>query len=162
MDALAVFNECETDRAASTLLAWCASTRWGDLVIAGRPYASVDNLLAAASEAFDQLGPDDWQAVFAVHSRIGEPRAGDQREAVEQGGIDRSDAGQLAGLREANDAYEARFGHMFLICSAGLDFVGLLDAIRDRMSHSPEEETAVAEQEERKIVALRLEAAFAG
>jgi 2-oxo-4-hydroxy-4-carboxy-5-ureidoimidazoline decarboxylase len=65
-------------------------------------------------------------------------------------------ARQRDALRRGNDAYEARFGHVFLICASGLDTDQLLRALSERLANPPELEFATATGEQRKIAALRL------
>jgi len=138
------------------LIECCASRRWVELMQAGAPYASRQQLLAAADRAFDALGWDDWLEAFAAHARIGEPRAGDRQGAAEQAGAADADPETLAELRSGNAAYEARFGHVFLIRAAGLSAEQMLTALSERLENSVEVELRNAAQQQRQITRLRL------
>ncbi len=143
------FDALSQAAAERELLACCAAPRWAAEVAAARPYRTGATLLAAA----DLLRIDDLEAAIAAHARIGEPASTQARR--EQAGVSGS---SLAALAEANRAYEARFGHIFLICAAGLSGEQMLTALRSRLANEPQAERAVALEELRKITALRIRA----
>ena len=69
---LARLNALPVAEAAEQLRACCGSSRWVEAMVARRPFASVDQLLAAADDAWRATGPKDWDEAFAHHPRIGE------------------------------------------------------------------------------------------
>jgi 2-oxo-4-hydroxy-4-carboxy-5-ureidoimidazoline decarboxylase len=153
---LAWLNALPGDEAVTVLLGCCAAPGWARRVASGRPYPTVDDLVTAAGLAWDRRGPGELDAAMAGHPRIGE-RPGQlagwsQRE---QAGIGQ-DPGVLAALREANAAYERRFGHVFLICAAGRGPDEILADLRRRMANEPAAEREVAAAEIGKINAVRL------
>jgi OHCU decarboxylase len=152
---LARLNGLSRDEAAAELVACCGSQAWALALAAGRPFAGEDDLLAAAERVWWGLAPDDWQEAFAAHPRIGERAAG--WAAAEQASARDAAAPVLAELAAANRAYEARFGHIFLICATGKSAEEMLAALRARMGNDPEEELRVAAAEQAKITRLRLE-----
>jgi 2-oxo-4-hydroxy-4-carboxy-5-ureidoimidazoline decarboxylase len=91
---------------------------------------------------------------MAGHPRIGE-RSLPAQSRQEQSGVG-SDPGVVQALREANAAYEDRFGHVFLICATGRGPAEILAELRRRMAHDPATELQVAAAEIGKINALRL------
>ncbi|MGH3166583.1 MAG: 2-oxo-4-hydroxy-4-carboxy-5-ureidoimidazoline decarboxylase [Trebonia sp.] len=147
---LAAFNASPPDAAAATLLSWCASRRFASLLAAGRPYPSADAVEAAISSAFDALGWEDVAEALAGHPRIGARVTG--QSAAEQSGV--TDASRAA-LAAANADYEARFGHVFLICAAGLSGEEMLAALRDRLANTPFAERTMVTRELRQITVLR-------
>jgi len=154
MPGLAELNALPDGEAAALLLGCCAAPGWARQVAAGRPYATVADLLAAADAAWAAREPGDLDAAMAGHPRIGERRlSGFSRH--EQSGIGR-DPGTAAALREANAAYEDRFGHVFLICATGRGPGDILAELRRRMANDPDTERAVAAAEIGKINAIRL------
>ena len=58
--------------AREMLFGCCGSTRWVTLMLARRPFASMDRLLAAANDVWNALSEDDWKEAFGHHPRIGE------------------------------------------------------------------------------------------
>jgi 2-oxo-4-hydroxy-4-carboxy-5-ureidoimidazoline decarboxylase len=150
---LAWFNALPHDEAVAALLECCAAPGWAARVAGGRPYDSTDDLLAAAGAAWRERAGADLDAAMSAHPRIGGPASG--RSRAEQAGVGH-DARELAALREANAAYEQRFGHVFMICATGLGPERILAELHRRMSNSPGAEREAAAAEIGKINALRL------
>jgi 2-oxo-4-hydroxy-4-carboxy-5-ureidoimidazoline decarboxylase len=140
------------------MLACCASRRFARAMAAGRPYPSADAAAAAISAAFDSLTWDDVLKAMSGHPRIGAGRVSGQ-SAAEQSGVGRSPA-VLAALAAANLEYEARFGHVFLICATGLSGEQMLSALRQRLGNDLSTERTVATAELVKITALRVRKAL--
>ena len=154
MPDLAQLNALPAADAAGVLLGCCAAPGWAARVAAGRPYPTVDGLLAAAEAAWAARAPGDLAAAMAGHPRIGERGLpGPSRQ--EQAGVG-TDTGVLAALQAANEAYEARFGHVFLICASGRGPDDILAALHERMGNDGDTELTVAAAEIGKINAIRL------
>ncbi|GGP47649.1 2-oxo-4-hydroxy-4-carboxy-5-ureidoimidazoline decarboxylase [Saccharothrix coeruleofusca] len=155
MPDLEGFNTAPARELRPLLLECLAVPRWADAVLADRPYADVDALLAA-SDAAARLSDDEVRAALAGHPRIGE-RAGHDGvsarwSAAEQSGVE-SPADLLAA---ANRAYEERFGHIYLVCAKGLSGDQVLADLAGRMANPPEVELRVVNRELARIAALRL------
>jgi 2-oxo-4-hydroxy-4-carboxy-5-ureidoimidazoline decarboxylase len=148
---LATFNESPDSAATGLLLSCCASRRFAAAVSGGRPYPSLAAVDAAIDAAFRELTWDDVSEALAAHPRIGARAAG--QSAAEQSGVRDSDRAALAA---ANAQYEARFGHVFLICATGLTGTDMLAALRSRLTNEPYTERSLVTQELRKITAGRV------
>ncbi|MEU4418762.1 2-oxo-4-hydroxy-4-carboxy-5-ureidoimidazoline decarboxylase [Nocardia salmonicida] len=59
-------------------------------------------------------------------------------------------------LAVGNQAYEDRFGRVFLICATGLSGEEILKSLRSRLDNDDATEQAVVADELRKIALLRL------
>lgn len=153
---LAAFNAASSSSAVSTMLGCCASPRFAAAMAAGRPYESLDGIQAAISRVFASLTWDDVLAAMDGHPRIGDRRVAGE-SAAEQSGVDDS---SRAALAAGNAEYEARFGHVFLICATGLSGQQMLAALRERLSNDPYSERVVATAELRKITVLRVRKAL--
>jgi 2-oxo-4-hydroxy-4-carboxy-5-ureidoimidazoline decarboxylase len=155
---LAGFNAAPPDEAEAALLDCCASGQWARAVAAGRPYPSGDALYEAADAALAALGDNDLDAALAGHPRIGE-RAGAGHAASsgrEQAGVAQSSTPTLDALVDGNRQYEARFGHVYLVCASGRSGPELLAVLRDRLGNDPTTEWAATRAELGKINRLRL------
>ena len=152
---LATFNESPGRAATGLLLSCCASRRFAATVANGRPYPSLDAVDAAVDGAFKELTWDDVSEALAGHPRIGARPAG--QSAAEQSGVR---DGDRAALAAANARYEARFGHVFLICATGLTGDEMLTALHSRLTSNPSTERSIVTQELRKITALRIRKAL--
>lgn len=133
----------------------CAARRWVDGMLAARPFASDDTLLASAERVWWGLGRADWLEAFAGHVRIGE-RAKEDWSRREQAGMDGAEDATRAALAEGNSTYEGRFGHVFLICATGKTAAEILEALRGRVTNAPAMELRIAAEEQAKITRLRL------
>lgn len=156
-------NALSEEEALRVLLECCGSRTWAGAMVEARPFEDAVRLHERADAAWDALGREDVLEAFAVHPRIGERAAAGSggRHArwskAEQAGARDAQADLLAALARGNREYEARFGHVFLICASGLSASEMLDALRARMSNDAETELTVAAEEQRRIMHLRLE-----
>jgi 2-oxo-4-hydroxy-4-carboxy-5-ureidoimidazoline decarboxylase len=166
--------------AAGLLRPSCASARWIERMVSGRPHGSLPALMAASDATIAALGWPDIEHALAAHPRIGarlpdrgappdrEDREGgedrEDQEAAwsrqEQSGTRDAGPDVQAGLRAGNTAYAERFGHVFLICATGMSAASMLAALQARLSHDPATEREVVRDELTKIVRLRLAKTF--
>lgn len=142
------------DDVRRVLLEVCASPRWVDEVLAGWPFGTPGSLYAAADHALDRLTDSDLDDALAGHPRIGE-RAGGEDSRREQAGVRGEET--LAALAEGNREYEARFGHVYLVCASGRSGEELLAVLRSRLGNDARTERAVVREELGRINRLRLE-----
>ncbi|MBO1418758.1 2-oxo-4-hydroxy-4-carboxy-5-ureidoimidazoline decarboxylase [Streptomyces sp. FH025] len=153
LDTLAAADAAEL---AKILLEVCSSPRWATAVAEAKPWSSREALLAANAAAMAELTVADLHDAMAGHARIGRPKTGDATSEREQAGIQGADQTVLDELREANAAYEAKFGHVFLICATGRTAAALLAALRERHPNDPATEAEIVRGELRKINDIRL------
>jgi 2-oxo-4-hydroxy-4-carboxy-5-ureidoimidazoline decarboxylase len=150
--ALADFNTADADRLRPVLTACLAIPRWVDTIIAGRPY---DDLAALRMAAQIPLSSAEVREAMAAHPRIGERPVGEGTDAQwsrsEQSGVDNVDA-----FVKANREYEAKFGHVYLVCASGRGGEELLADLNRRLDNDPATELGVAGDELVKIAQLRL------
>ena len=143
---LDAFNIAPADELRLLLLDCLRSLRWADRVAAHRPYPTAEALLAASDEAAYDLTPAD----------LSEALAAETLPALPDGAYS---AAHMA-MDAAHAAYEARFGHAFVICLDGLAPSEALDhaleGIRSRLTNDPEEERVVAAEELRHVARGRL------
>jgi len=149
--------------ALEAFLRCCGSRRWAEVMVRGRPHADAARLLAAAERAFAPLAREDWLEAFSHHPRIADRRALAARfqataawSAAEQGAVADADEDVLEQLLRANRDYEARFGHIFIVCATGKGATEMLALLRGRLANQPAAELAIAAAEQRKITAIRL------
>ncbi|MFF2146520.1 2-oxo-4-hydroxy-4-carboxy-5-ureidoimidazoline decarboxylase [Kitasatospora sp. NPDC058190] len=153
LDALAAADAAELE---GLLLEVCSSPGWAAAIAAAKPWSSREALLAANAAAMAALTDADLRDAMAGHARIGQPRTGDATSEREQAGIQGVDQAILDELHEANAAYEAKFGHVFLICATGRTAATMLAALRERHPNDPATEAEIVRGELRKINDIRL------
>jgi OHCU decarboxylase len=150
-------------KAVEVFTACCGAHRWVAGMVERRPFSAADEVVAVGNELWRQMKERDWREAFDHHPRIGESRsavAQDKQAASwsvgEQSRAATVDAGIQRQIADANVAYEARFGHIYIVCAAGRSADELLAIARSRMSNDPATEMRVAAEEQRKITELRL------
>ena len=155
--SLEEFNALPEQEAAERLRTCLDVQRWIDTILAGRPYADRDALLAVAGNAAAEMTDEELSAALARHPRIGE-KAGAGPDAAfsskEQAGVEASDADRLV---EANRAYEERFDRVFLIRAAGRSSGEILAECERRLGNDDDTERAETVDQLGQIALLRLE-----
>jgi 2-oxo-4-hydroxy-4-carboxy-5-ureidoimidazoline decarboxylase len=148
--SLETFNTAPPEDARRTLHTSLHSLRWSRRLTDHRPYPDLDALLAASDEAAYDLTAGD----------LAEALAGESLPVLPE---DTYEAAHMA-LDAAHAAYEARFGHVFVICVDGVAPDEVLDhvlaGIRSRLTNDPEEERVVVAEELRRLARGRLRDVF--
>ena len=154
------FNHHSKSEAAEALLTCCGSRVWAARMADSRPFSTCQQMGEKAGRIWLSLAAEDWREAFAHHPRIGETNLRAKWAADEQKGTRTATEEVLRALADGNRDYEARFGHVFLICATGKSAPEMLAALQSRMSNSAEKELQVAAGEQLKITHLRLEKLF--
>lgn len=156
---LAALATMPDDEAVQVLLAVCASRAWAAGVLARRPFTDADALLTAADHVLAALPEADVDEALAGHPRIGDRTAAahSASSAREQSGVAAAGDDVLAALAAGNARYEARFGHVYLVCASGRSAGELLAVLQSRLGNDPATERAVLRRELAAINRLRLQ-----
>lgn len=156
-------NRLSPNEFAQTLERCCASARWIEIMNARRPFADDNSVTQAATEVWWSLGPSDWREAFQAHPRIGDvdslwEKFANTRDLAtgEQAGVRSASDKTLHQLTDANAAYEAKFGYLFIVCAAGKTADEMLAILKDRLKNRPDEEIRIAAAEQLKITQIRL------
>lgn len=162
---LGELNGSSVSAASEALLRCCGSTRWVEAMLTARPFASVQALHSAADRHWARATRDDILEAFGHHPRIGADieqlrkkfASTAQWSAGEQSSVAAADEAILVSLRDRNLAYEDRFGHIFIVCATGKTAAEMLHILQGRLDNAPDDELAIAAEEQRKITHLRLD-----
>jgi len=157
-------NAMDDPEARARLADFCGAPAWIDAMNAARPFASAQALLDASEAAWARVDRAGWLEAFRHHPRIGERTAGrtqsesaSESSAREQSGMEAADAADRDAFVQTNREYEARFGHVFIVCASGKSAREMLEGLRTRMHNDPETELRTAADEQKTITRLRLE-----
>jgi 2-oxo-4-hydroxy-4-carboxy-5-ureidoimidazoline decarboxylase len=146
------------------LAASLSVNRWIDEVASGYPYESVAQLLATAAEAATPLSAAEIDEAIAHHPRIGEKPVGEGAAQTfsrsEQAGLGDDDAETAAQIAAGNEAYEERFGRVFIIRAAGRTRPEILEELTRRLDLPNASELEIVGEQLREIALLRLEKLF--
>ena len=160
---MASLNALSSSRAESEFLKCCGSKNWARQLTSARPFASLNELFAAAERVWWSLDSQDWLEAFHSHPKIGEKKAAaptaveaQQWSEDEQSGIRDSAQQTLDALAKLNQTYEEKFGYIFIVCASGKSSEEMLAILRDRLKNNPADELRIAAAEQAKITQLRL------
>jgi OHCU decarboxylase len=156
-------NSLTDDEATKELLQCCGSKRWASATATGRPYDTLEILLSTANDIWWSLDRSDWLEAFRSHPKIGEKKADDKVSAQsqqwsgqEQSGVDDASHDTVSSLAALNEAYEQKFGFIFIVCATGKTCDEMLTALRERLQHDADAELPIAAAEQSEITELRL------
>jgi len=150
---------------AEALAACLHSPLWVAGVLDAAPYPDVEALLEQADAAARALPAEAVLAALATHPRLGEDVPGDGPHEcmcrLEQSSLPQ-DPGSRERLLEAVSAYEARFGHHYLVRAAGLGEQEVLTDLGERLGNDAAAELEVSADQLRQVALLRLQAVLSG
>lgn len=157
-------NEAE---AVQAFLSCCGSERWARRMAGARPFHHKGALFHAARRFWWTASEADWHQAFSHHPRIGEDperlrrkfAATADQSSREQAGVQGAPEHVLEALAKGNRDYEAKFGHVFLVCASGKSAAEMLHILQDRIRNTPERELREAAAAQAAITDLRLLAA---
>jgi len=161
------FQILPIEDAEQALLRCCGSQNWANKMAQSRPFGSLEAMHKAATRIWEDLKVQDWLEAFEHHPRIGDRQVLAARfastrnwSANEQAGVAVAEEDILDRLASGNDKYSQRFGYVFLVCATGKSALEMLNLLEARINNSPEEELQIAQQEQQKIMLLRLDKMF--
>jgi 2-oxo-4-hydroxy-4-carboxy-5-ureidoimidazoline decarboxylase len=159
-----LINEMSEQEALGELRRCCGSERWVQAMVARRPFADARNLLHCADQVWWQLSPADWREAFSHHPKIGDVENLRKKFATtatwsegEQAGVSGAADKTLHELAAGNEAYEKKFGYIFIVCATGKTADEMLELLKKRLPNSPDDEIKNAAAEQAKITHIRLE-----
>ena len=158
-------NELEENILRGELFRCCGSQVWVENMMMQRPFESTQHILAVADHFWWSATEADWRQAFLAHPRIGDVEALKEKyaknpnawEGGEQSGADGASEEVLMELKHNNDAYEEKFGFLFLVCATGKSAEQMLEILKKRLPNSRSAEIYVAVGEQAKISHLRLQ-----
>ncbi len=153
------FNKINKAEKAKQLMSCCGSSTWVELMMKQFPFTNEMDLIDAANDIwYNQCGSTDWLESFTNHPRIGDIKSLTKKFAgKEQASVAAAAKKTIAALANANAAYEAKFGFIFIICATGKLATEMLRLLEDRLSNTIGEELHIAMGEQMKITILRFQ-----
>jgi OHCU decarboxylase len=164
MTALEAWNRAPAREANKALLSCCGSPAWAEALVARRPYATLDALLADAETTWFAQPEPEWLTAFACHPRIGEKQTeAASTEAFAASSIAEQAAAQ-ASLDEAvaqaliagNRLYEQKFGFLYIVFASGRSAPELLHVLEARLQNDRATELLEAARQQWCITHLRI------
>lgn len=153
---LSAFNSAPSETLLPELSTLTCCPQLAAHLVEGRPYPSETAALAALTEAYRALPDAVVLESVNHHPPIGATVAAGSRSAEEQSRVTSTGEGPVKRIRELNPRYQKKFGHVFLICAAGLSGSQIAAAMEQRLTHDAAEEWAITRDELEAINVRRL------
>ncbi len=161
---LSDLNNLSPTARAEALATCCGASAWVAALNQQFPFATAEALYAEADRLWYSLNETDWREAFTHHPKIGDVNALKEKfastaawAAGEQGAVRQASQDTLEALAAGNDAYEHKFGYIFIVCATGKSADEMLALLQARLPNTPEAEITIAMGEQAKITRLRLE-----
>jgi len=153
------FNKVNKEEKNKQLMSCCGSSNWVTLMMKQFPFTNEQDLVDAATDVwYNQCNSIDWLESFSQHPKIGDVKSLAKKFAAkEQASVAAATKKTITALANANAAYEAKFGFIFIVCATGKSATEMLHLLEDRLSNSIGEELHIAMGEQMKITILRFQ-----
>jgi 2-oxo-4-hydroxy-4-carboxy-5-ureidoimidazoline decarboxylase len=164
---IAEFDHLDTEQKKALLHQCCGSANWVNKMLDALPVEDLVELLETAEEQWYSCHEQDWREAFSHHPKIGDINSLKEKFAAtahlaegEQASVQQASEQTLQELAAGNQAYEQRFGYIFIVCATGKSANEMLQLLNLRLYNNPEVEIQIAMEEQNKITKLRLEKLF--
>ncbi|HMP88672.1 MAG TPA: 2-oxo-4-hydroxy-4-carboxy-5-ureidoimidazoline decarboxylase [Kiritimatiellia bacterium] len=161
---IAELNNLDVRDVEEHFLRCCGCREWARKMAEGRPYQSVDAVCAAADRTWDALSQDNWLEAYTAHPRIGDINSLRKKFANtkewasgEQSGVQSATDQVIQALADGNNAYEKKFGFIFIVCATGKSADEMLSLLTVRLNNNRDQEIANAGEEQKKITRIRID-----
>lgn len=161
LEELNSMNEVEL---REQLAVCCGSTHWQTVLMTLRPFLDTTDLLDKSQQAWNSTTETDWLEAFSHHPKIGDLESLKKKfvnsrhlAGAEQSTVQHADENLLKKLAAGNDAYEKKFGFIFIVCATGKQADEMLALLETRLPNERETELKTAAAEQHKITTLRLQ-----
>jgi 5-hydroxyisourate hydrolase/2-oxo-4-hydroxy-4-carboxy-5-ureidoimidazoline decarboxylase len=158
------FNKQGANEASSLLSQTCGAEKWVNKMLEHFPFANPEALIdAATTHWYKSCNEADWKEAFTHHPRIGDLEQLEKKFAStksftknEQSGVSENDKETISQLLKANEAYEKKFGYIFIVHASGKTGAEMLNLLNDRLVNKESDEIQIAMGEQHKITITRL------
>ncbi len=163
LNAIKHLNTVSPEQAQHLFMQCCTSSLWVKQLVLTMPFIDYDNLLQVADDAWRSLSENDYLEAFDGHPKIGNVNSLREKYANtkalasgEQNAVNHASEATLNALAQGNEAYEKKFGFIFIVCATGKSADEMLELLQSRLPNDRDTELANAAEEQRKIFHLRI------
>ena len=150
-EAIEAFSKC------------CVASNWVNKMQESRPFESMEVLLKTADKIWSECDTKDHLEAFSGHPKIGDVSSLAKKYANtkkwagnEQKGVESATSEVIKRLTKGNEAYEQKFGFIFIVCATGKSAAEMLVLLEERLPNERETELKIAAAEQHKITKIRL------
>lgn len=141
----------------------CGSTNWAKELSKQLPFNSIEDLISKSDSVWSKSTRADGLEAFTHHPKIGDIKSLEKKFAStkewaggEQAGVNTAGQETLIALAEGNEAYDKKFGYIFIVCATGKSAEEMLALLNARINNDAETELKIAMNEQNKITHIRL------
>ena len=146
------------------LLNCCGSQAWVNKMLPFFPADDMVELLYDAEDQWYECTESDWLEAFSHHPKIGDVESLKEKYATtahwasgEQIAVNTASQQTIEALAKGNEAYEKKFGFIFIVCATGKSAEEMLELLQQRLTNTKDEEIKIAMDEQNKITQIRLQ-----
>jgi 2-oxo-4-hydroxy-4-carboxy-5-ureidoimidazoline decarboxylase len=161
------FDHLDHDRKRELLTQCCGSSVWVEKMIQSPWAEDLVDLEVIAEENWWECSTEDWKEAFEHHPKIGDINSLKKKfantaawAANEQSGVNAAADDIILALAKGNEAYEKKFGFIFIVCATGKSAGEMLELLQTRLPNDIEDEIEIAAEEQLKITKIRLAKLF--
>lgn len=130
---------------------------------AARPFTSLEALHAAMQAVVLAATPEEQMALIRAHPELaGKLEAAtlteSSRSEQRASGLDQCTEKEKSYMQSLNRQYREKYAFPFIVAVKGLDWAAIIERMGERLTHSRDEEIAMALAEIGRIARFRLEA----
>lgn len=156
-------NALSESNATQQFMQCCTSTTWVNKMVEAMPFANESMLANSANDFWNNLAEKDYLEAFEGHPKIGDVNSLRKKYADtkalasgEQSSVNEASDTVLHALTKGNDAYELKFGFIFIVCATGKSAAQMLELLEQRLPNNKADELVNAAEEQRKIFQIRI------
>jgi len=157
------FNTLPPEELRKQLFNCCASVTWVEHMATLAPFTGLDHLLNMAERCWHKCSEGDWLDAFSSHPRLGDIKSLREKfqntaemAEEEQAGAVGASPEVLEELALGNEAYEKKFGFIYILNATGKTAKVMLSILRIRLNNDLDTEKIMAMVEQNKITKIRL------
>ncbi len=157
-------NILPKEQLTQELFKCCGSHAWVQKMLQFFPADDMVELINDAEDQWYECSEADWLEAFTHHPKIGDMESLKKKFATtagwasgEQEGVINASPEVLEALQKGNEAYEKKFGFIFIVCATGKSANEMQELLTQRLGNTKEKEIQVAMDEQNKITQIRLQ-----
>lgn len=157
-------NKLSREKTFDELFKCCGSTIWAQNLNDFKPFKNKEELLRLSDMIWTSCENEEVLEAFLHHPKIGDIKSLEKKFAStkewasgEQAGMNVATHTTLTALADGNEAYEKKFGYIFIVCATGKTADEMLALLNVRLKHDADTELRIAKGEQNKITHIRLE-----
>jgi 2-oxo-4-hydroxy-4-carboxy-5-ureidoimidazoline decarboxylase len=156
-------NNLPINQLQQELFKCCGSTKWANELATFFPLNNEKEIIKKSDEVWHKCNEQDFLEAFTHHPKIGDIESLKKKFAAtanwasnEQSAAATASQQILEALAKGNNAYEKKFGYIFIVCATGKTAEEMLAILLNRLPNRREDEIKIAAAQQNKITHLRL------